>query len=69
MRHNRGINILTYSGGVRDVGTVDLLRSPIQRHYTNCAAGGCAMCNELGWFHYSFAQHHLYWWTGPTPKE
>jgi len=68
-RHNQGINMLTITGGVREVRTADILRSPILRRYENCAGGGCTLCTELEWFHYSFAQQHLYWWTGPTPTE
>ncbi len=68
-RHDHGINVVTLTGGVRHVKTADLLRSRIQRSYGNCAAGGCALCNELGLFHYSLANAHLYWWTGPIPIE
>ena len=68
-RHNHGINVLTLAGGIRGVRTLDMLRSPIRRHYVDCAAGGCTLCGELGLFHYSFAREHLYWWTGPAPVE
>ncbi len=68
-RHSHGINMLTLTGGVRDVRTTDILRSPIRNYYDNCAAGGCTLCRELKLFHYSFAKDHLYWWTGQLPLE
>lgn len=68
-RHDHGVNVVTLTGGVRHVRTTEILRSPIQRNYGNCAAGGCTLCNELGLFHYSLANAHLYWWTGPIPNE
>jgi len=68
-RHGHGINMLTLAEGVREVRTVDMLRSPVRRHYGNCAAGGCTFCNYLKLYHYSFARDHLFWWTGPLPTE
>ena len=68
-RHHHGINTLTLAGGVRDVGTAELLQRPIRGYYENCAAGGCSLCNELRLFHYSFAEDHLYWWTGSIPSQ
>jgi hypothetical protein len=66
-RHGDGINILTLSNTVMSARTIDRLQSPIYRHYDDCAAGGCTLCNELELFHYSFARSRLYWWTGPVP--
>jgi hypothetical protein len=68
-RHNHGMHVLTMTGGLRSVKTANALRSPLRRHYDDCAAGGCVFCNELNQFHYSFADHHLFWWTGPVPQE
>jgi len=68
-RHNHGINIVTVGGSVRHVATDSVLRTPIRRYYSGCAAGKCPLCKELGWYHYSFAHERLYWWTGDTPKE
>ncbi len=68
-RHGEGIHMLTLAGGVRDVGTTDLLRSPMRRTYRACAAGGCTLCTELNVFHYTFAKEQLFWWTGPIPSE
>ncbi len=65
-RHNGGINVLTLGGGIRKARTADMMDKPMQRYYADCAAGGCTLCNELGLYHYSFAQSNLYWWTGPT---
>lgn len=68
-RHGMGIHMLTIAGGVRDVTTNGILRSPISRTYPNCAAGGCTLCLEYRTFHYSFAKDQLYWWTGPIPSQ
>ena len=66
-RHGHGIHAVTLDGGVRDVGTTEVLRKRVQKYYRRCAAGGCTMCNELEVFHYSFAADRLFWWTGPVP--
>jgi len=68
-RHGRGINMLTLGGEVREARTTQTIRRPLERHYDKCATGGCAFCNELHLRHYSFAEDHLYWWTGPIPVE
>ena len=68
-RHGDGIHMLTLAGGIRDVRTTDMLHSPIQKHYSHCAAGGCTLCTELNLYHYSFAKDHLFWWTGPVPPD
>lgn len=68
-RHQRGINVVTVNGNVRHVSTIQMIKAPIRRFYTNCAAGDCPLCKELSWYHYSFAHDRLYWWTGPLPKE
>ena len=68
-RHNHGIHALTLGGGIRGVSTRDVLASPLRRSYPSCSAGGCALCNELNVFHYSFAEQHLFWWTGRVPTE
>lgn len=68
-RHEDGIHVLTVAGGVRKARTADVMRSPVRRHYSDCAAGGCTFCREFRAFHYSFASSHLYWWTGPAPAE
>ena len=68
-RHGHGIHMLTLAGGVRDVRTTDILRSPIQKRYPRCAAGGCTLCIELKLYHYSFAKDQLFWWTGPVPPD
>ncbi len=64
-RHGDGIHMLTIAGGVRDVRTTEMLRSPIQMRYPRCLAGGCTLCAELKLYHYSFAKDQLFWWTGP----
>lgn len=68
-RHGDGIHMLTLAGGVRDVRTKDILRAPIQKRYSRCAAGGCTLCTDLKLFHYSFAKDQLFWWTGPVPPD
>jgi type II secretory pathway pseudopilin PulG len=68
-RHGVGIHMLTIAGGVRDVNTTGLLKSPIARSYPNCAGGGCTLCLEYRTFHYSFAKDQLFWWTGPIPSQ
>ena len=68
-RHVSGIHMLTLTGSVRDVRTAELMRTPIKVHYTNCAVGGCTLCNELLTPHYSFAKDRLFWWTGPIPTD
>ncbi len=68
-RHGRGINMLTLGGEVREARTTETIRRPVERHYEKCATGGCTFCNELRLRHYSFAEDHLYWWTGPIPAE
>jgi len=65
-RHNGGINVLTLGGAIRKARTADMMNKPMQRYYQKGAAGGCTLCNELGLYHYSFADSGLYWWTGPT---
>ncbi len=67
-RHGVGIHVLTVGGGVRDVRTTQLLRSPIARYYPNCAGGGCTLCTDTRLFHYSFAKDQLFWWTGSIPS-
>lgn len=68
-RHRYGIHMLTLAGGVRETRTANVMRRPLSRYYDNCAGGGCTFCNELRITHYSFADDHLYWWTGPVPSE
>ncbi len=68
-RHGNGIHMLTLTGGVYDVRTTELLRSPIHMRYPRCAAGGCTLCTELKLYHYSFAKDQLFWWTGPVPSD
>lgn len=68
-RHGDGIHMLTLAGGIRDVRTTDVLRTPIQKRYPRCAAGGCTLCTELNLYHYSFAKDHLFWWNGPVPPD
>jgi len=68
-RHNHGINVLTLGGGIRKIRTVEMLQEPMQRHYADCASGGCTLCNELSVYHYSFAAENLYWWTGSVPAK
>jgi type II secretory pathway pseudopilin PulG len=68
-RHGDGIHMLTLAGGVRDVRTKDILRTPIKKSYSRCAAGGCTLCIDLKVFHYSFAKDQLFWWTGPVPPD
>ena len=68
-RHGHGIHMLAVDGSVHDVKSDEVLRSPVRRRYPNCLAGGCALCNELRIYHYSFAEDHLFWWTGSIPVE
>lgn len=68
-RHGESINVLTIDGSVRNARTRNTLQSPIQRYYSDCAAGGCTLCNYLHFYHYSFAKDRLYWWTGFTAIE
>jgi len=68
-RHDQGINALTMGNGIRKIRTAEMLRSPMQRYYTNCASGGCTLCNEIGDYHYSFAKEGIYWWTGSVPAK
>jgi len=68
-RHGEGIHVLTLAGGIRDVRTTELLRTPIARTYRNCRAGGCTLCKDYRIFHYSFAKDQLFWWTGSVPSE
>ncbi len=68
-RHRYGVHVLTLAGGVREARTADVMRRPLRKYYKSCAGGGCTFCNELRLTHYSFAQDHLYWWTGPVPSE
>ncbi len=66
-RHGVGIHVVTLDSAVYDVGTTNILRDPIKKHYPYCAAGDCTFCNELRLFHYSFAKDRLFWWTGSVP--
>jgi hypothetical protein len=68
-RHNGGINVLTLEGGVRTAKTSKVMRRPMERYYTACAAGDCTFCNIFHRPHYSFAKDRLFWWTGPVPSE
>ncbi len=70
-RHSGGINILTMDGAVSRVATVVMMDNPIQAFYRSCANGGCPLCLEYHFAHYSFASSRLYWWTGsiPSPPE
>ena len=68
-RHTIGVNVLTLAGGVREARTADLMRKSLDKYYEDCAAGGCTFCNVFRVPHYSFAQDHLYWWTGPMPLD
>ncbi len=68
-RHRYGIHVLTLAGGVREARTANVMRRPLSRYYSSCSGGGCTFCNELRLTHYSFADDHLYWWTGPVPLE
>lgn len=68
-RHGNSINMLTVGGAIREVRTDDIMRKPIEPFYSDCAAGGCTLCNELQTPHYSFARDRLYWWTGLLPQE
>ncbi len=68
-RHGHGIHMATLAGEIRDVKTDDILRQPVRKYYSNCAAGGCTFCNELEMFHYSFAKSRLFWWTGTVPQK
>jgi len=68
-RHGHGIHMLSVDGSVHEVRSDKVLRSPVKRRYADCVAGGCPLCNELRTFHYSFAENHLFWWTGPIPVE
>jgi hypothetical protein len=68
-RHNHGVNVLTLGNSIRKARTQDMLERPMQRHYHNCAAGGCTLCNELQVYHYSFADQNLFWWTGTVPTK
>ncbi len=66
-RHEKGINMLTLGGGVREARTDRIVREPIRWRYEAGANGGCTLCN-LGYekrvYHYSFAKDQLFWWTG-----
>ena len=68
-RHGTGINVLTLEGGVRHVKTAEMMKQTVQPFYSDCAAGGCTFCTELQVGHYSFAQDHVFWWTGPVPSD
>jgi prepilin-type N-terminal cleavage/methylation domain-containing protein len=68
-RHGHGIHMATLAGEIRSVKTEVILRQPVRKYYSNCAAGGCTFCNELEMFHYSFAKSRLFWWTGSVPKK
>jgi len=68
-RHNQGINVLTLGNGIRKIRTAEMLQRPMQRYYSECAGGGCTLCNEVGDYHYSFAKEGLYWWTGSVPAK
>jgi hypothetical protein len=66
-RHGHGINMLTLQGSVREARSDRVLAQPLQRYYSDCAAGRCVLCTRLRLPHYSFAKDKLFWWTGPTP--
>ena len=68
VRHGEGINVLTITSGVRAARTVETVRTLIRPFYTQCAQGGCTLCNDLRVYHYSFARSKLFWWTGPVPS-
>lgn len=68
-RHGHGINVLTLGGGIREARTAEVMKRPMRRYYESCASAGCTFCREFRLAHYSFAQDHLYWWTGPVPAE
>ena len=68
-RHGHGIHMLALDASVHDVGSEQVLRSPVRRTYPSCKNGGCGLCNELKTPHYSFAKDHLFWWTGAIPAE
>ncbi len=67
-RHGHGIHMLALDSSIHEVASDKVLRSPVKRSYSNCKAGGCALC-ELRTPHYSFAKDHLFWWTGTIPAE
>lgn len=68
-RHGHGIHMLALDMSVHEVGSDQVLRSPVKRSYPSCRAGGCALCADLKIPHYSFAKDHLFWWTGAIPVE
>lgn len=68
VRHAHGINMLTMGGGVRGASSRRVLKRPLRRYYSDCAAGRCAFCNTLRLPHYSFASDRLYWWTASPAK-
>ncbi len=68
-RHGYGINMLTVDGhNVREVSTLEVIRTPNQRYYWDCASAGCTLCSAQV-AHYSFHRSRLYWWTGPLPTD
>jgi len=67
-RHNRGINVLTFAGGVRSANTSEVMKKPMERYYSAGAAGDCTFCTSFRVPHYSFAKDRLFWWVGPAPR-
>lgn len=68
-RHRGGINMMTLDGSVRGARTTEVLRRPVGVYYSECASGGCTFCDNIlvhSFYHYSFAQDALFWWTGPV---
>ena len=66
-RHCGRINVLTLAGNVKDVATIPVLVRTIDSYYPDCAAQSCTICVDLELPHYSFAESHVFWWTGPSP--
>lgn len=67
-RHQGYINFLTATGNIKRISTEGALTRPISSYYDTCAAGDCTVCLYLDLPHYSFAEGHAFWWTGPLPR-
>lgn len=67
-RHNGRINVLSLPGNVRSVDVEPVLLREIRSYYEGCARQYCTICVEMDLPHYSFAEAHAFWWTGPVPR-
>jgi type II secretory pathway pseudopilin PulG len=67
-RHSGRINMLSVQGNVHSIDVEPVLTREIRTYYESCARQYCTICVEMDLPHYSFAEAHAFWWTGPVPR-